>query len=374
MRQFSVIIAMVLWSGSLFTIGTCAITAQIPPTNPTLQVPGYELTLFHQDLMATQPTGLATDAQGNVYVCYMGGEIRILQDTTGDRQADQEIVFWNGNFINPPLVGGLWHRGKLYVAHAGSISMIEDTDGDLVGDEFTNLVTGLPVAMHQNNQLFTDRQWLYFGVGSLTDHSADSDPRASTLMRVGFDGSMPTIYASGLRNIYDGAFHPESGEIIAGENGPNYVPGNPHPADEIVRITQGDDYGHPSNWGFPPPGSGFTPPITELAAHASPTGLVFNPNSAISGYRNDLFMCAFGNYLIGALIRVHNIYGTITGSLAMEWEIFVSDLANPIDIIALPGGDLLLANFTDKTLYIIHQEHTGVITVEGQPSIGMTCL
>jgi len=348
-------------------------SAQSTPSQPVFLEPGYTTNIFYQDPTSSNPTSLARDAQGRIYVGYISGQIRVLEDIDGDLVSDLMTVFWPGTGITFPLTGILWHQGSLYVSHQGTISRIDDQDGDLVGDVKTDIVTGLPVGLHQNNGLFTDGQWLYFGLGSQTDHAVDPDPRSGTIMRMAFDGTQLSIYASGLRNVYDGVFHPETGDIIAGDNGPNMVPGLPNPPDEINVIRPARDYGHPSQWGTTTYAAGFTPPAAELITHTSPTGLALNPCLAISGYRNSIMLTAFGGGPAGALVRIRPVYGTWSSDPIVEWLPFVLGLASPIDVVFTRTGEILVAEFTTKTLRIIRQDFPAVVTVEGQPSVGMSC-
>lgn len=358
LRAAGVLVAALLAAGSL------AGQLTLPP--------GYTTTTFYEDASSAPFTGLARDDQGRVLLVDYTGTVEVLEDLNGDLVAETVTTYWAGAGITPPATGILWHQDRLLIAHMGTISEIPDTDSNLVGDGINHLVTGLPTGMHQNNALFTDGTWVYFGVGSETDHGTSADPRYATLMRMQPDGSQTGIFATGLRNVFDGAVHPATGEIFAGDNGPNSVVGNPDPPDELVRIQANADYGHPANWGFPPPGAGSAPPVLELPAHASPTGIAFNPGTALSGYRDELYVCAFGPSLIGALLRVPVVHGSQTGLPAGFWEMFAFGLENPIDLLFDDSGNLLVAEFTGLRVRAIHPTSSAVITIEGQSSVGMT--
>lgn len=341
--------------------------------------PGLVSSTFHNDV--STPTALTVDPQGVVYLSTQDGVIKTLRDLDGDHFAETVTVFWSGAGISAPTLGLQWLQGSLFVSHFETISRITDFDNDLIGDVRVDLLTNLPYGWHFNNNLFTDGTALYFGLGSVTDHSVDPDPRSATLMRMNSDGSNPTIFATGLRNVYDGAVHPVSGDIFVGDNGPNLVPGNPDPPDEINRVVFGGDYGHPNNWGTPPSGSGAIAPEYLLPTHASPTGMAINPGTALSGHRNELWMTTFGGYTT-TIVRFPLSYHPVSGALTMNFEAVCvhgvsvacsQPMGAAIDLIFGATGELFVADYTNRSVYKIRQTHAARIVVDGPGTIGTTC-
>lgn len=358
---------------ALAAIASLLVTDLAAAQQPVILPPGYDVNLFHQEPGGTLPTGIDVDAAGRVYQCTYGGVVKILEDTDGDGAAEIATTFWDGSaHVTPPCVGVLLVPGAVLVAHNGSITRLEDTNGDDVADVVTDIVTGLPTALHQNNQMFTDGTYVYFGLGSLTDHDVDPDPRSATLMRMDPDGSNQVIGAIGLRNVFDGVVHPAQGDIFVGDNGPNFVPGNPSPPDEVNLVTAGGDYGHPSNWGTPPTGATTTAPVALLPAHASPCGMAVNPNTAISGHRNEIIMSIFTN-VAGSIARLPTHYGVISGKVGMWYEPWANSMFAPIDVAFLPDGTLLLLDYAGSRLWRVAPEGEVVVTVESPPAIGTTC-
>ena len=142
----------------------------------------------------------------------------------------------------------------------GAPRVIRYTDIDGVGTEPTIIVGNLPntnpeTCAHVGGNLhFGPDGYLYISIGNneRTEEAVASDlssPLGKILRLNKQDGSAapgnpfenspgadPRVYAYGLRNPWDFAFHPTTGQIYAPDNGP----GN---CDELNLITPGSDYG-----------------------------------------------------------------------------------------------------------------------------------
>lgn len=343
--------------------------------------PGYSWSTFFVESGGAPPTSLAVDPAGRLYMGTLAGTIRVLQDLDSNRAAETVTTFWSGSGINPPLLGLLHFQGSLFVSHLGTISRIDDTNSDLVGDVKTDLVTGLPNGWHQNNGLFTDGTWIYFGLGTQTDHDVEPDPRSGTLMRMMPDGTSQQIFASGLRNVFDGVIHPASGHVIVADNGPNLVPGNPDPPDEVNLVVQGANYGHPNYWGQPPPGTGTVAPLADIYSHFAPTGMATNPVTSLSGYRHEIWTGLFGGPVTG-LARVMVTYHVVTGAPHVDIEYvciagagFTCSLPVQavIDVIFSPAGELFVCDYVAGKVFMIYQTRTARIRIDESGAVGTLC-
>src|SRR5688500_9718317 len=81
--------------------------------------PGLEISLFASEPVFSNPTNMAIDARGRVWVCEAynyrnslnpknpvkqeGDRIMILEDTDGDGKADKSKVFYQGTDVNAAL-------------------------------------------------------------------------------------------------------------------------------------------------------------------------------------------------------------------------------------------------------------------------------
>ncbi len=144
-------LSLVLFVGIL----TCAVADSTNlDTNkskfPTLP-PGFEINLFASEPLIRNPTCIAFDRLGRGFVAQgpqfrspkentPGDTIKILIDNDNDGVADEAKTFAHGfNSIH----GLLWKGDDLYVANAPDFTVIRDTDGDDVADEYTRIYTDL---------------------------------------------------------------------------------------------------------------------------------------------------------------------------------------------------------------------------------------
>lgn len=339
-------------------IGATA-TAQVPVTPP-----GYTSNTYYQAPVGYVPTAIALDDQERLFVCTQDGLIVRLEDRDRDGVAEVLQGWWPGTNITPPCLGLLWLSGALFVSHQGKISVLRDTNGSGAADTMQDLVTGLPRGWHQNNQLFTDGTRVWFGLGSTTDHSPEADPRSATMMSMNPDGTGLTIEATGLRNTYDGVFHPTLGGIVAGDNGPNFVPGHPSPRDEVNHIFPGSDYGHPSDWGSSTPAPGSQAALLDLQPHVSPTGITVNRNVRFSGYRDEVILGTWTPTL-SRLQRIRMHRSNTTGAIRASSEPFVDALEGVMDLTFDSRGQLFVVEYHARRITRVVQDHPATIVIEG---------
>lgn len=154
-----------VFGASLLAAAT-SVWAQVPPPDPSAaEVPqGYRVEVVLKDL--TYPTSVEFDRDGNMYVAeggYSYGDPdavpRILKIT---RAGAVSTAASDG--LHGPVADLLYHDGRLYVAHRGRISVLED--GGL-----RDLVTGLPSeGDHHTNQMAVGPDGkIYFGQGTATN-------------------------------------------------------------------------------------------------------------------------------------------------------------------------------------------------------------
>lgn len=145
---------------------------------------------------------------------------------------------------------------------------------------------------------------LYWEVGDIGYHVVDRDGRRSALhnqgavFRANPDGSDFEVFATGIRNLQDFAFD-DFGNLISVDNDGDH----PGETERLVYITEGSDAGWRSNWQYgkytdtanntynvwmdermyTPRFDGQAAHITPIIApwHAGPSGVVFNPGTAL---------------------------------------------------------------------------------------------
>ena len=117
------------------------------PTLPT----GFEISLFASEPLIKNPTCLAFERKGRAFVAQgpqfrkprkntPGDTINILIDRDNDGIADDVKIFAKGfNSIH----GLAWKGDDLYVANAPDFTVVRDTDGDDIADEYIKIYRDL---------------------------------------------------------------------------------------------------------------------------------------------------------------------------------------------------------------------------------------
>ncbi|MEE9392344.1 MAG: PQQ-dependent sugar dehydrogenase [Planctomycetota bacterium] len=316
------------------------------------------------------PTGLTVDDAGEVYcITYTGKVYRFSGPYTAGPVTP--VLFYDGTLdFTTPCTGITFYEGKFYVAHRATVSTLIDTDLDGTGDVVVDIITGLPWANdHQNNQIvFDDNGNMFFGVGTQTDHTVDTNPMSATIMTADQNGNNLAVHATGVRNAFGLAFKSNFG-LVAGDNGPNALLTNPNAPDELNYIEAGLDYGYPDYYGFPAASTGTEDPIFEIPAHAAPTGMTFDIDSQWSGFSNDLYCCLFAGGA-GSVARFNLTQSQVDQSYGASIHLIANGFLNAIDCKFAPTGDLLIADFTTKTIYAVRPLDTSRVRLRGEPRLG----
>lgn len=125
---------------------------------------------------------------------------------------------------------------------------------------------------------------------------------------IGREGANPAIFSYGHRDQHGLAIHPETGDVLNAEHGPNG-------GDEVNRILAGRNYGWPDHtWGRNYTGAAMGE--VPLAEGIERPLVVWNPSIAPSGllvYTGDLFPAWKGNLFVGSGRR-----GEVPGTGGLE--------------------------------------------------------
>ncbi len=336
-------------------------TATIPATTSELEgtilQPGFSILKF---ATLYRPTALTFDLNGNALVASADSNIYILTDTDKDGHADTKSIFASGYYI--PL-GLTVHpvTGEVYVSYQGAIAIITDSNQDGVSDSSRTLVEGLPsTGLHQNNNLeFGTDGWLYMGMGSTCDACAETDARNATIMRFNIETGEKEIYASGMRNPFDIAFHPITGELFATDNGRDDL-GLGAPQEELNLILQNGNYGFPNCWDSQDaPGCEETiSAVAFFEPHSSADGLDFYTGTQFPNeYQNNAFVGIFGSWLNPALetgvkrVILTPKNGTYTSEVS--WFVKFPKGVMPLPIQFGKDGALYVGDYINDAIYRI---------------------
>ncbi len=149
--------------------------------------------------------------------------------------------------------------GILHYANAGSITRLQDLNGDGLFEYFHDVVTNLPgsqgpIAQHQNNALlFQPDGSLLVASGNSGDREPSHQPWEGAIIEFQPDFTQSTIYAEGFRNPFSMDFGPDGDLFVVDQD--TGVEG-----DELNVVARGAHLGHPFVVGrdrVP----GFTPPV-----------------------------------------------------------------------------------------------------------------
>jgi len=348
------LLRLAVFTALTFTLGSCASPrAQEPPPpdcdpdNGGLTLPAGFCALVVADLGGT-PRHVAVRPNGDIFVAMYaprrdstGGGVVALRDTTGDGRVDVRTVWGPGRGGSGIAIRGddVWFATNSavlrYTVPAGSLEPTAGPDTIVSGLPANRSHTAKSIAITDDGRLFVD-------IGSPTNscqerdrqpESPGEDPCSALETRAGIwvfdaratgqtqaDGSR---FATGIRNGVALAIHPTTGQLYVVQHGRDQLGASWHtlfndeqsaekPAEEMLAVDQGDDFGWPycyydgqlgrkvlaPEYG----GDGQTAgrcadkedPVVAFPAHWAPDGLLF--------YTGDQFPA---NYREGAFIAFH---------------------------------------------------------------------
>jgi glucose/arabinose dehydrogenase len=321
--------------------------------------PGFSL-IKYADL--TWPTSLAFDDEDRLYAASNDGTIHVFIDEDKDGRADQDVIVAS-DFRLPLGIAIHPESGDVYVSSLGRITILRNIEGDLKAHESIPFVTRLPYDWHQcNNLKFGPDGLLYLGIGSTCNACEDEDPRSATIMRFDLESADGEIYATGLRNSYDIAFHPITGDLFATDNGRDDL-GEDLPNEELNHIIQGGDYGYPNCWdeSTQPGCKGKLKAITYFEPHSSANSLVFQVSDLLpDAYTFDddvavAYVAIYGAWHVPdvatGIIRVQLTETGDTYEGQVDW--FAKWPGSPLGLAISLNGDLFVGDYKNQAIYRI---------------------
>ena len=312
----------------------------VSPAAPALR-PAPALTVppgFAAELYATglkQPTALAFGPGGLLYATQNTGEVVAV-----GRGSSRPRVVARG--FRVPL-GLAWDGPNLYVSAQGSLQRLT-VRGRRVTARRT-IVSGLPFGRHQQDTVAVGPDGrLYLGSGSTCNACRERDRRSGAVLSFRKDGSGMRVVASGLRNPYGLAFEPRTGRLFVSDNARDDL-GTAEPAETVVVIRPGADYGWPGCWSgwsdrrLHGSCAGVTRPFALLEPHSSADSLAF--------WAGSLFVAQWGQYLSERWGRKLSRIDLATGRATT----FATGFAHPLGLAVEPGGGLLVGDWSRGVVY-----------------------
>ncbi len=357
---------------------------------------------------------LAVAANGDLYAAVSGaaGGVRAFRDTSGDGRPDVTASFGPGGGNDVAL-----HDGHLYFALNDRILRWRLAPGQLEpGGEPETIVRGLPAdGGHVAKSIAFAGDTMYVNVGSRsnscqeTDRGAGSpghDPCTELERRAGIwsfaasragqafaDG---TRFATGLRNAMALAVEPRTGALVAVVHGMDMLAQNwgfsaeanaNNPAEILVRVERGGDYGWPycyfSNESkrlvlAPEYGGDGTrtdrctdrmPPLMGFPGHWAPLALAFHPGAGFGDrYAGGAFIAFHGSWNRAPLPQegYRVVFAPFRdGRPTGEYETFAALADGPTSLRAAgvavaPDGSLYISADKNATIWRVYRRAAGL--------------
>lgn len=302
-----------------------------------------------------------------------------LEDTQGTGKADfAQTVVDDFHTEVTDVIGGLFYNvssDELFLNVAPDVWKMKDTNGDGFFDQKTSLAHGFAVHIGFSGHGFSGALigpdgMLYSSMGDIGTSVIDANgkkwhhPNEGVIVRSELDGSNFEVFASGLRNIYEFSFD-QHGNFISVDNDGDHV----GEYERVVHLIEGSDTGWRINWQlgkYKDPKNNsykvwmdenyFTPQFKGQAAHllppvapyhAGPTGMAYNPGTALSDeWRDHFFVVEFVGSATRAGINAFTLKPKgASFELASDKNIFRGVLPTGLEIG--PDGALYLSDWIE---------------------------
>ncbi len=299
-----------------------------------------------------------------------------IQDTDGDGLADTSKIMIEGFNTDPTydIAGGLhYNGGDLLIGTAPGVWRLKDDNKDGTIDRQIVISEGYSVhpafGGHGISGLTMGPDGrLYWEVGDIgvavTDKAGKqwSYPNQGAVMRSELDGSNFEVFATGIRNLQEFSFD-EYGNLISVDNDGDHQ----GETERLVYIPDGSDSGWRSNWQygkytdtknnrynvwmnenmFKPRFAGqaahIVPPVA--AYHSGPSGMVYNPGTALSDeWKNYFFVSSFPGSASGARIYGFKLKEDGAGFTLVDDKVVLRGILT-VGLKFGPDGALYLADW-----------------------------
>jgi glucose/arabinose dehydrogenase len=252
------------------------------PQGDTITVPpGFRANVFAKDL--DNPRWLQVAPNGDVFVAG-AGKVTVLRDSDGDGIAETRASFVSE--LDSPH-GMAFRAGSFFVADTAGVWRLDYHDGQLKAEGKKVQITppgafGTPgghssrtLVFHPNGDRF------YVGIGSASNIAEEPAPRA-TVQEFRSDGSGQRTFAAGLRNPVGLAFRPGTTELWTVVNERDGI-GDELVPDYLTHLQDGGFYGWPYSYIGAHPQPGFAERRPDLVSRAIVPDLLFRSHSAPLG-------------------------------------------------------------------------------------------
>lgn len=345
--------------------------------------PGFAYTTVVNDPTLDNPTALEAAAGGRIYISERTGRISLATAGGGARQTVATVpvdssgergllnIALDADQANYPFMYAYYtgtdsklHIGKLPVNSDGTLGALTDI---FVGNELFN-------QYHNGGGLDADLQGhIFFSIGENYKPQLAQDPTVENgkVMRINRDGgipadnpylnapgSLPALYAVGLRNPFRLSVDTATGKVFVGDVGSDY-------AEEINQILPGKNYGWPEQEGdrCPNPCT-FERPLYFYRHGTTGRTIILGPTYHGSAYpasqEGRLF---FGDWMVGLI-------DTMNPAAPPDLANFSTGNGNILDLDLGPDGKMyFIEHYSGKVIRI---DYPGGVT-QHDPVANPTC-
>ena len=284
-----------------------------------------------------RPTALAFGPDGLLYATQETGEVVAV----GPGSSKPRVLA--GGFKTP--LGLLWSGSTLFVSGQGSVQRLTVSGRRVVSRK--TIVSRLPFGRHQQDTVVRGPDGrLYLGSGTTCDVCREKDRRSGAILSFKPDGSGLRIVATGLRNPFGLIFDGDT--LYVSDNARDDL-GKNEPAETIVRIKTGADYGWPRCWAswqhrrLEGSCRGVTPPVAYLEPHSSADSLALWAGTMIVAEWGQYLSERWGRKLVQVDVR--------TGRSST----FADGFEHPLGLAVEPGGGVLAGDWGRGVIYRIRK-------------------
>jgi len=340
---------------------------------------------------------MAFDTDGRLHVSSAKGDrILMLPDTNGDGVADEVITVIDG--LNSPQGIVFLDKDTMLVANQNGVVKFEMSEDRWQGPQ--PFIPNLPQGWHtlKTIKLGPDG-YLYVNVGSSCNVCIEADAYRATILRYTTDGKpagalltlgrhpQSAIWAKGLRNSQGFAWHPQTKEMYATNNGSDNRAADRSgkvndelPPEHMNQIEPGKHYGWPHCWAnpdnpktmFEDPNFKGSPGFCEDAqapaiiftAHTTPIGISFlDKTNWPAEYKTDAIVALHGSWnrkepagyqLVRVKFKNNEPYAI--EDFASGWLRGYRVTGRPVDVIVGADGALYVTDDMRGAVYRIYYE------------------
>lgn len=365
--------------------------------------PGFKLRTFADEStkkghLLSGARFMAFDADGRLHVSSAKGDkILLLPDANADGVADEVITVVDG--LNSPQGILFMDKETMLVANQNSVVKFSLKDSRWQGPHA--FIPDLPQGWHtlKTIKLGSDGH-LYVNVGSSCNVCIEADANRGTILRYTTDGKpagalltlgrhqQSAIWAKGLRNSQGFAWHPQTGDMYATNNGADNRAADRSgkvndelPPEHLNKIEPGKHYGWPHCWANPDDpqtmfedpnfkgSAGFCEstqaPAIIFTAHSTPIGISFlDKTNWPAEYQTDAIVALHGSWNRKQPAGYQLVRIKFKNNQAYAVENFVSGwlkgyrvTGRPVDVIVGKDGALYVSDDMRGAVYRISYEN-----------------